>query len=111
LTTKKIKKVGSKTKKKQKKVTKKNRAHTIVEIYGHELYRGEDYEACGLEWFHVKYGNGIKQSVTAVVVAKEVPGLGAEYVLEHCMDSEEDRQSFGQWYDRMKYASDEIAKV
>jgi hypothetical protein len=73
-----------------------------VAIYGHELYRGEGYEKCGSEWFHVKYGNGSKESVNALVVAEEVPGLGLDYILDCCMNSDDDRKNFGPWYERMK---------
>jgi hypothetical protein len=68
---------------KKKTGNKKNKAETIVAIYGHELYRGEDFEKCGSEWFHERYGNGLKQSVNALVVAEEAPGLGADYILDH----------------------------
>jgi hypothetical protein len=34
---------------KKKTGIKKSKARTIVAIYGHELYRGEDYEKCGFE--------------------------------------------------------------
>jgi hypothetical protein len=59
----------------------------------------------------VKYGNGSRESVNALVVAKEAPGLGADYILDHCMDSEEDIKNYGQWYDKMKYASDRAMEV
>jgi hypothetical protein len=69
---------GAKAKKK-KPCNKKGA--TIVEIYGHELYRGVGFEECGAEWFHVKYSNGKTESVTAVVVSEEAPGLGEDYIL------------------------------
>ena len=96
---------------KKKTGNKKNKAETIVAIYGHELYRGEDYEKCGSEWFYVRYGNGSRQSVNALVVAEEAPGLGADYILDNCMDSDEDRQSYGQWYNKMQYASERAMEV
>jgi hypothetical protein len=42
----------------------------------------------------VKYGNGMKQSVNVLVVPEEVPGLGADYVFDNCMDSEEYGKTF-----------------
>jgi hypothetical protein len=98
-------------KRKQKKHSRSNE-RSIVKIYGHELYRGDDYEACGAEWFHVQYSNGDKECVTAVVVAEEVPGLWAEYILDSCLDTEEDRNSFGEWLEEMKHhASERTAQV
>jgi hypothetical protein len=97
--------------KKRKKVNKTSTAGKIVAIYGHELYRGEDYEKCGSEWFHVKYGNGSRESVNALVVAQEAPGLGADYILDHCMESDEDIKNYAQWYNKMKYASDRAMEV
>ena len=97
--------------KKNKKANKKSTAGTIVAIYGHELYRGEDYEKCGSEWFHVRYGNGLKESANALVVAEEALGLGADYILDHCMESEEDMKSYGQWYNRMRRASEKPAEI
>jgi hypothetical protein len=76
--------------KKKKTGNKKSKAETIVAIYSNELYRGEDYEKCGSKWFHVRYGNGLKQSVNALVVAEEAPGLGPDYIQDHCVDNEED---------------------
>jgi hypothetical protein len=32
----------------------------------------------------------LKQSVNVLVVAEKGPGLGAAYILDHCMDSGED---------------------
>ncbi len=80
-------------------------------IYGHELYRGEDYEKCGLEWFYVRYGNGSRQSVNALVVAEEGPGLGMAYILDHCMESGEDIKSYVQWYKKMNYASEKAMEI
>jgi hypothetical protein len=102
---------GNVRSKKKKTGNKKKKAETIVAIYGHELYRGEDYEKCGSEWFHVKYGNGSKQSVNALVVAEEAPGLGADYILDHCLESEEDIKGYGQWYDKMKHASERATEI
>jgi hypothetical protein len=34
---------------------------------------------------------------------EEVPGMGAEYILDNCLDNEEDRNSFGEWLDGMKH--------
>lgn len=95
----------------KKKSSKSKRKVTIVEIYGHELYRGEDFVECGAEWFHVKYGNGKTESVNALVVSEEAPELGADYILEYCMDEEEERKSFGGWLDRMRHASGKAAEV
>jgi hypothetical protein len=92
----------SKTAKKMKQAKKPKRKEKRIEkIYGHELYKGADYEECGAEWFHIQYSNGDKECVTAVVVADEVPGMGAEYILDNCLDDEEDRKSFGDWFDHM----------
>jgi hypothetical protein len=99
---------GEKAKKKK---SGNKKGATIVEIYGHELYEGVGFEECGAEWFHVKYSNGKKESVTAVVVSEEAPGLGADYILEFCMDVERDRKSFGEWLERMQHASNNIAEV
>ena len=89
----------SKTDKRMKKTKKaKTRGDRRIEkIYGHELYKGADYEECGAEWFHIQYSNGDKECVTAVVVADEVPEMGADYILDNCLDDEEDRSSFGDW--------------
>jgi hypothetical protein len=73
---------------------------TIVEIYGHK-----DFEECGAEWLHVKYSNVKTESVNALVVSEEAPELGAEYILEYCIDDEEDRKSFGEWLDEMQHAT------
>jgi hypothetical protein len=102
---------GGARSRKKKTGNKKSKARTIVAIYGHELYGGEDYEKCGSEWFHVKYGNGSKESVNALVVAEEAPGLGSDYILDHCMDSEEDRKIYGQWYNKMMHASERAMAV
>jgi hypothetical protein len=102
---------GSVKSRKKKTENTNSKARTIMAIYGHELYRGEDYEKCGSEWFYVKYGNGSRELVNALVVAEEAPGLGADYVVDHCMDSEEDIKNYGQWYDKMKYASDRAMEV
>ncbi len=32
----------------------------------------------------------MKDSVNALVVAEKGPGLGVAYILDHCLDSEED---------------------
>ncbi len=82
-----------------------------MKIYGHELYKGEGYEECGAEWFHVQYSDGDKECVTAVVVAREVPGLGADYILDSCWDSEEDINSFGAWLEEMQTESNRSAQV
>jgi hypothetical protein len=43
-------------------------------MYGHELYRGKYFEECRAEWFHVRYGNGKKESVkNALLVSEEAP--------------------------------------
>jgi hypothetical protein len=55
--------------------------------------------------------NGYMASVTAVVVSEEAPELGADYILEYCMDAEEDRKTFGQWLDRMKHATEKATEV
>jgi hypothetical protein len=52
-------------KSKQSKQTK-SKERSIVKIYGHKLYKGDDYEECGAEWFHVQYSNGDKECVTAL---------------------------------------------
>jgi hypothetical protein len=70
-------------------------AGKIVAIYGHELYRGNDHEKCVSEWFRVRYGNGSREPVNALFVAEEAPGLGTDYILEHCMDSDEDIKKNG----------------
>jgi hypothetical protein len=97
-------------KSKQSKQTK-SKERSIVKIYGHELYKGDDYEECGAEWFHVQYSNGDKECVTAVVVAREVPGLGAEYIFDNCLGSEEDINSYGEWLEEMQNASNRTAQV
>jgi hypothetical protein len=77
----------SKTMKPTKKTGRKG--ISIVKIYGHELYKGTDYDECGAEWFHIQYSNGDKECVIAVVVADEVSRLGADYILDNCLDNEE----------------------
>jgi hypothetical protein len=48
----------------------------------------------------------LKQSVNALVVADKGTGLGVAYILDHCMESEEDVKSYGQWNVKMKHASE-----
>ena len=42
---------------------------------------------------------------------KEEERLGADYILDNCKDSDEDRQSYGQWYNKMQYASERAMEV
>jgi predicted TIM-barrel fold metal-dependent hydrolase len=51
------------------------------------------------------------ESVNALVVAEEAPGLGVDYILDHCMDSEEDIKIYGQWYNKMMHASERAMEV
>ena len=48
---------------------KKSKTGTIVAIYGHELYRTDNYEKCGAGWLQVRYQNRLKLSVNALLVA------------------------------------------
>ncbi len=99
---------GSVKSRKKKTENNNSKARTIMAIYGHELYRGEDCEKCGSEWFHIRY---VRQCVNALVVAEEAPGLGVDYILDHFMDSEEDIKIYGQWYNKMMHASERAMAV
>jgi hypothetical protein len=46
-----------------------------------------------------------------LVVSEEASELGAVYMLEYCMDDEEDRKSFGEWLEKMQHASEKAAEV
>jgi hypothetical protein len=53
----------------------------------------------------------LKDSVNALVVAEKGPDLGVSYILDHCMDSEEDIKSYGQWNVKMNHASEKFMEV